>query len=124
MRRFWAFLILLILSLPISLKIVWITDWIINNEVAQENCINKENAEMHCNGSCQLDKKMSQLEVTESDKNTENIFQYKLYISDFVLYTCNLFSIIHIFKDILVYNIFNVFYEFQYFKIYLKPPTA
>lgn len=124
MRRFWAFLILLILSLPISLKIVWITDWIINNEVAQENCINKENAEMHCNGSCQLDKKIAKIEVFETEKNTEKNYQNKLFISDFVLNTFNVFDYIHNLKDVLVYKSFNYFYKFEYSITRLKPPTA
>jgi hypothetical protein len=124
MRTFWAFLMLVILSLPIALKIVWIADWIINNEIAQANCINKENEETHCNGSCQLDQKMAQIEVAKSDINTESNYSLKLTISEFILYTQNTFSYIFNYKDVLDFNIFIIFYKFQYSKIHFKPPLV
>jgi hypothetical protein len=62
LRRTAAFFLLLSFLAQTFSKYVLIADYCANTTAFTENCVNKDKPWMHCNGRCQLCKKMEQQE--------------------------------------------------------------
>lgn len=54
-------------------------DYLINTSAYAAHCVNKEKTEVHCNGMCQLGKKMDDDQNTESPQNIVKIEQVVLF---------------------------------------------
>jgi hypothetical protein len=68
-RRMAAFLLLLVFFAQAFSKYLLVADYYVNTSAYLENCINKDRPWMHCNGRCQLCKKLHQQNNSE-DKQT------------------------------------------------------
>lgn len=68
-RRTLAFLLLLVFLTQTFSRYLLVADYYVNTSAFIENCINKDRPWMHCNGRCQLCKKLNQQDSPE-DKQT------------------------------------------------------
>jgi hypothetical protein len=68
-RRTAAFLLLLVFFAQAYSKYLIVADYYVNTAAYAANCVNKDRPWMHCNGQCQLCKKLHQQDNTE-DKQT------------------------------------------------------
>lgn len=68
-RRTAAFLLLLVFLAQAFSRYLLVADYHVNTSAFAENCINKDRPWMHCNGRCQLCKKLHQQDSNE-DKQT------------------------------------------------------
>ncbi len=90
MKKFPAYQQISVFILMISLfalttqKEFILADYLLNTKNYAEKCVNKEVKEMHCNGKCQMAKKMK---ATENDNPQQPKSQTKL--ADIILYCEN-----------------------------------
>jgi hypothetical protein len=70
-RRIAAFLLLLVFFTQTFSRYLLVADYYVNTSVFIENCINKDRPWMHCNGRCQLCKKLHQQDNTEDKQAPE-----------------------------------------------------
>lgn len=68
-RRTAAFLLILVFFAQAFSRYLVVADYFVNTSAYVENCINKDRPWMHCNGHCQLCKRLHQQNNTE-DKQT------------------------------------------------------
>lgn len=68
-KRATALFILLAVIVQVFNRCIIIADYYINTSTYIQNCVNKKVACMHCNGKCQLNKKLKQQE--NSDKQNQ-----------------------------------------------------
>jgi hypothetical protein len=68
-RRTAAFLLLLVFFAQAFSRYLLVADYFVNTAAYTENCVNKDRPWMHCNGRCQLCKRLHQQEGTQ-DKQT------------------------------------------------------
>jgi hypothetical protein len=68
-RRMAAFLLLLVFFAQAASRYFVVADYYVNTSAYVANCINKDRPWMHCNGRCQLCKKLRQQAGAE-DKQT------------------------------------------------------
>ena len=92
--------------------------------IAQKLCENRNKPKMHCNGKCQLRKKMQLLEQESSSKSSAPVKIDKIDILEFLLPVNqttlnNSFSILK--KPIVFYN---KQYTFTFSNYLFKPPTV
>ena len=92
--------------------------------IAQKLCENRNKPKMHCNGKCQLRKKMQLLEQESSSKSSAPVKIDKIAILEFLLpenqaSLNNPFSILK--KPIIFYD---KQYTFSFSNYLLKPPRA
>ena len=67
LNRIVAGCMLIIVMLQSFSNIVFVTDYYINTTAYSENCINKNEPQLNCNGHCQLEKKVG--EETSKDQS-------------------------------------------------------
>jgi hypothetical protein len=68
-RRTAAFLLLLLFFAQAFSRYLLVADYYVNTAAYTENCVNKDRPWMHCNGRCQLCKRLHQQEGAQ-DKQT------------------------------------------------------
>lgn len=68
-------------------KLMIIADYYANNSQYAKNCINKSRPKLHCNGKCQMMKKIQEeenKEKQESEKKNENKKNAPIYFEQFI----------------------------------------
>jgi hypothetical protein len=68
-RRTAAFLLLLVFFAQAFSRYLLVADYFVNTAAYTENCVNKDRPWMHCNGRCQLCKRLHQQDGAQ-DKQT------------------------------------------------------
>jgi hypothetical protein len=71
-RRIVSFLLLLVFFVQAFSRYFLIADYYIHTATYAENCVNKERPSMHCNGRCQLCKKLHQQEKADDKQTPDN----------------------------------------------------
>ncbi|MEX6688208.1 hypothetical protein QTN47_11915 [Danxiaibacter flavus] len=104
-KQIVAFVILLTVMVQTYNKAFIVYDYYVNTESFAVNCENKARPELHCNGQCQMVKKLKQEESKDSQNSDhrssapEQIISSKSFFSGI--------PIIHIHKTRIVYNAIN-----------------
>jgi hypothetical protein len=75
-KRLIAITILLCLLFQTFSKLIIVADYYTNTAAFAKNCINKTRPKMHCNGKCQMMKKLQEEEKKEQ-QNTERKAEFK-----------------------------------------------
>lgn len=93
----WAtsFIIVVFVAQSLS-KAFIIADYFTNKSAYAKNCINKSRSQMHCNGKCQLMKKLLQEEKKDQENNerkSEQKSEVTLFLNPFSV--SGLFSLVH-----------------------------
>ncbi|HUQ97312.1 MAG TPA: hypothetical protein VM010_06580 [Chitinophagaceae bacterium] len=94
MKQVTAVIVMLLFSIQTFSQWVWVIDYQLNkNYIAKNLCINKAKPKLHCNGKCQLSKKIAEEEKaktsgTTAPKQAGNLVFYKAEIQPF-LFSCN-----------------------------------
>lgn len=70
-RRVTAFLLLLAFLTQAFSRYIVVADYYVNTAAYAANCINKDRPWMHCNGRCQLCKKLHRQESQEDKQSPE-----------------------------------------------------
>jgi hypothetical protein len=96
-------------------------DYLVNLETYKKNCVNKAKPMLHCNGKCQLFKKMNK----QGDENGANASVPKLNQFEVVLSSKSFFSNLEIiyFKIQSTYFSFNSSVFSDYFSSIFRPPS-
>lgn len=76
MRTALVILILISIFLNGISSVFYYVDFRVNSEYYKKNCINKAKPQLHCNGHCQLMKKIK-LEESKDKQNSERKYNYK-----------------------------------------------
>lgn len=72
MRQFVAFLLLCSLSVHCAGRLGVVARWWLNRDaIARELCVNRARPQLHCNGKCQLAKRLRVQATTESQQPTD-----------------------------------------------------
>lgn len=125
MLRSIAFILILSIAFQPVAKLLTVAWYQVNKTyIAKNLCENRSKPKMHCNGKCQLRKKLQQLEQEHSKQSSAPVKIDKLENSDCVL--LNLYPILikyTAFKKY-VYAIYNDCYVYAYSNKLLKPPTV
>lgn len=125
MLRSIAFILILSVAFQPVAKLLAVAWYQVNKTyIAKNLCENRNKPKMHCNGKCQLRKKLQQLEQEHSKQSSAPVKIDKLENSDCVL--LNLYPILikyTAFKKY-VYAIYNDCYVYAYSNKLLKPPTV
>ena len=79
MKGIAAVILMLLFSVQTFSKWMWVLDYQLNKEYIAENlCINKAKPQLHCNGKCQLAKKLAEEESSHkpsgADAPKQNLF--------------------------------------------------
>lgn len=81
-RRLISIFFLFTLLVNMNFRLLVITDYCINTQAYSINCINKAKPELNCNGKCQMNKKIADVEKSDmanqqnSHTNTKKINLY------------------------------------------------
>jgi len=67
-------------------SLFFIADYYINTKAFAANCINKDKSQLHCNGKCQLEKK-----INTADSNDKQSPERKIDTQNEVLSSKNIF---------------------------------
>ena len=92
--------------------------------IAKNLCENRNKPKMHCNGKCQLRKKLQQLEQGHSEHSSTPVKIDKLENSDCVLINQIPILIKYTAFKKYVYAIYNDCYVYAYSNKLLKPPSV
>lgn len=111
MRVLSAYLLILILHMPLLVKLGVAGHWQYNRkQIAIESCVNKNNPAAHCNGKCQFRKWMQSIAMQESQSQNQSPFPHiilnTLQLSPFVILV-NEFSSIYLTRKLNTSN-FNL----------------
>ena len=91
MKYVFSYLVLLSFALQIGSRIYVLVDFQINKEYIAENlCVNKEEPESCCEGSCHLEKELTKVEENENQGPINSDTNKKEKTEDVVLY-CSVF---------------------------------
>ncbi len=86
-RQIIAYVFLLAFALQTFSRAIIVFDYKINTETYARNCENKARPKLHCNGKCQMMKKLK----SEEQKDQQNP-ERKAENKNEILYFCQLFS--------------------------------
>ena len=77
MKKLLTIVLIIFLYLPFIIQSGYIINYVINIESITKNyCVNKDKPQLHCNGNCQLSKKLNTTNTNESTSipNIESLF--------------------------------------------------
>ena len=92
--------------------------------IAQKLCENRNKPKMHCNGKCQLRKKMQLLEQESSSKSSAPVKIDKIDILEFLLPFNHLSVCITFLNFKKLAFVYNKQYTFTFSNYLFKPPAA
>jgi hypothetical protein len=82
MKNVFAFSLLVILLTQTFSRSLALADYMVNLEAYKKACINKASPKLHCNGKCQILKKVNQQEAdTEKNTTVPTFNQFELALS-------------------------------------------
>ena len=76
-------------------KFIVISSYYLNTNLYAKNCINKAKPKLHCNGKCQMMKKISEEEEKKNSENTirksyqDEVLSSKSFFSNICIYSFN-----------------------------------
>jgi hypothetical protein len=76
-KKLLTIVLIIFLYLPFIIQSGYIINYVINIESITKNyCVNKDKPQLHCNGNCQLSKKLNTTNTNESTSipNIESLF--------------------------------------------------
>jgi hypothetical protein len=103
-RRPAAFLLLLVFFSQAFSRYLLVADYYVNTSAYVENCVNKDRPWMHCNGRCQLCKKLHQQNNSEDkqtperksgNNETETLFSSSSFVNFIALHLVVLIKLQH-----------------------------
>jgi hypothetical protein len=121
-----AILLLLILSFSLSLRMMVIFEWKLNQDYITKNlCENRANPKSCCKGKCQLKKKLSKIENDSDTKNENNTKLNKIVCVDVfdIMDSEFNFDLIRSLEIALHYSCFQNNYSFSIPVKLLRPPS-
>ena len=125
MKKLLAILLLFTISTQWIVKLGVITDWKINQEyIAKTSCVNRNKPQLECNGKCQLQKRLKELDSQTNSKETLPIQKLKLLeFENFVSNTS--FKLEEPYSMVFDFNTeFISLYKFYFIEFCFHPPTA
>ena len=73
MKNWLLYILILSVSLPSVLKVVYVTNFYLNRStIARESCIQKEIPNNYCQGSCQLTKDLATISIDQTQSQSEH----------------------------------------------------
>jgi len=124
-KKLLAILLLFTISTQWIVKLGVITDWKINQEyIAKTSCVNRNKPQLECNGKCQLQKRLKELDSQTNSKETLPIQKLKLLeFENFVSNTS--FKLEEPYSMVFDFNTeFISLYKFYFIEFCFHPPTA
>src|ERR1700712_5525317 len=119
-KQITAGILLVAISLQILNRAVIYIDYYTNTAAFAKNCVNKARPKMHCNGKCQMMKKLQEQEKKDSQVPERKSFNDEIISSKSFFASVNYFS-----SDIhLTYNPFRECSTTQMPRSFFHPPGA